>query len=389
MSINYVPEIDKVSSDYYLACHYFPGWNVHPNGYSGMADIVDFPERTPLIGYYDESNPEVLDWEIKWALEHGVNCFIYCWYRKLDNMGKPVTVDDLRCPHGIHEALFRARYGDMMKFAIMFENSPRWGTTDANDLIENLMPFWCENYFKRDNYLKIDNKPVLFIWNQPRLSGVFGDPKEQKAAFDACREYAVKMGFDGMIFGCADASVSRESFEDEMKRGYDFIFGYDSGYYPKEDYPPERESIEGQLSVLDSRLAIDPMRHIATASCFRDSTPRFSKRWIDQGYEFYKEKRWYISPSGFREVIRRMKERTDSLPDGAYAKKIIMIDNWNEWDEGHFIAPSHKFGFGFLQAIREELTERDNLPDYRTPSDMGLVNYNKSWSIPDFSEFKY
>ena len=40
-----------------------------------------------------------------------------------------------------------------------------------------------------------------------------------------------------------------------------------------------------------------------------------------------------------------------------------------------------------LQAIREELTLRDNLPDYRTPQDQGFTGYNKSWVTPDFGDF--
>jgi hypothetical protein len=82
-----------------------------------------------------------------------------------------------------------------------------------------------------------------------------------------------------------------------------------------------------------------------------------------------------------------MKEISDSLPDGAWGKRIIMIDNWNEWDEGHFVAPSHKFGYKYLQAVREVFTKRDNLPDYRTPQDQGFTGYNKSWKTPDFAEF--
>ena len=82
-----------------------------------------------------------------------------------------------------------------------------------------------------------------------------------------------------------------------------------------------------------------------------------------------------------------MKALCDSTPEDSYARKLIMIDNWNEWDEGHFVAPSHKFGFQYLQAIREALTARDNLPDYRTPQDQGFTGYNQSWKTPDFAEF--
>ena len=81
-----------------------------------------------------------------------------------------------------------------------------------------------------------------------------------------------------------------------------------------------------------------------------------------------------------------MKETADELPDGAWARRIMMIDNWNEWDEGHYVSPSHEFGFKYLQAIREELTERDNLPDYRTPQEIGLYDYNTSWGEPNLRE---
>ena len=96
---------------------------------------------------------------------------------------------------------------------------------------------------------------------------------------------------------------------------------------------------------------------------------------------------WYLQPENYRKLLEAMKRISDETPEDSWARKMIMIDNWNEWDEGHFVAPSHKFGFKYLQAIREALTARDNLPDYRTPQDQGFTGYNKSWVTPDFKEF--
>ena len=198
---DYIPVPQPATTDRIVAAHYYAAWKKGAAGlHNGFDDLHEYPERTPLMGYYDEESPEVADWEIKWALEHGINCFIHCWYRKKYNEGHPVTVEDLRCGHGLHEALFNAKYQNMMKFAIMFENQRRWGNTDGKDIVENLMPFWTETYFKRDNYLKIDNKPVLFIFYPQAIKEVFPNPADQKAAFDACREYAKTQGFDGMIF---------------------------------------------------------------------------------------------------------------------------------------------------------------------------------------------
>ena len=385
---NYVPEPKPATADRIVAAHYYAAWKKGAAGlHNGFDDLHDYPDRTPLMGYYDEENPEVCDWEIKWATEHGINCFIYCWYRKLENMGKPITEADLRCGHGLHEALFNARYQRFMKFAIMFENSPRWGTTDAEDAVANLMPFWTETYFKRDNYLKIDNKPVLFVYHQKRLNEVFPDPADQKKMFDACRAYAVKQGFDGMVFAVCDTNLSKAACEDAIARGYDFRFGYNSGYVaPVDYYQDEADIVNQQCALLKERLKCDSTRFVPTASCFSDATPRYSQRWQDLGYNFHKGKRWYLQPENFRCVLEKMKEISDGLPQNAWGKKIIMIDNWNEWDEGHFVAPSHQFGFQYLQAIREVFTNRDNLPDYRTPQDLGLTGYNKSWEIPDFTE---
>ena len=90
----------------------------------------------------------------------------------------------------------------------------------------------------------------------------------------------------------------------------------------------------------------------------------------------------YAATAKERDELRKeneqMKEICDSLPDDAWARKIMMIDNWNEWDEGHFVAPSHKFGYKYLQAVREVFTKRDNLPDYRLPETLGLGPYDKN-----------
>ena len=74
---NYVPEPKPATSDRIVAAHYYAAWKKGAPGlHNGFDDLHTYPERTPLMGYYDEENPEVADWEIKWATEHGINCFI-------------------------------------------------------------------------------------------------------------------------------------------------------------------------------------------------------------------------------------------------------------------------------------------------------------------------
>ena len=51
----------------------FPGWPTLEKW--NVLDAV--PERMPLLGYYREGDPSVMDWQIKWAVEHGIAFFAF------------------------------------------------------------------------------------------------------------------------------------------------------------------------------------------------------------------------------------------------------------------------------------------------------------------------
>ena len=135
------------------------------------------------------------DWETKWAVEHGIDFFIYCWYRK--SQGAPV---EMNFGSAIHDALFKSRFVDKMKFTIMWENQRKGfsGVADEADLFDNLLPFWMENYFRHPSYLKVDNKPVLYIYRPEFLIDDLGGVDKVAAAFEKMRQACVDAGFDGI-----------------------------------------------------------------------------------------------------------------------------------------------------------------------------------------------
>ena len=367
---DYVPVPDPVTSDYLIGAHYFPGWKP---GAGMFKSILGWPERTPLLGYYDESNPEVTDWEIKWAVEHGVGFFIYCWYRNLDNIGKSVTLNDLMLAHAIHEGLFNARYRDMMKFGIMWEAGNLAGCADRRDLLENLMPFWIENYFSKPNYLKIGNKPVLFVYDYFfRIMDALGGPEGNREAYEACSEMARRHGFDGMIFQIEYRYDDVACFEKMRAAGYDQQFAY--CWHTLEQFPTDDEAIARQLELMEARRRFDPNFFVTTASQAWD--PR---TWVSTEEERAKCTVWKLTPGNWKRLLKEVKAIADSLPEGSMGRKMIMLDNWNEWGEGHYIAPHFTGGFKYLTAVRDVLTHCDNLPDYRLPEALGLEPYDAEW----------
>lgn len=370
--VDYVPEPEAVSSDYYIACHYFPGWSVKKNGASGFKKIVDFPERTPLMGYYDESDPEVIDWEIKWAREHGINCFIYCWYRRSTNMGKPLTKDEISLAHQL-DALEKAKYHNMIDFAIMWECDNAASAEDEEDVINNLLPFWVENYFSRPNYLKFDNKPVLFIYDYSfRFINQLGGEKNVKRILNSLRKEIKKYGFDGIILQVEYRYDDTKVLKMYKEAGFDNTFAY--CWHTEERMPSQERILETQENLMQNHIDFDPDFTILTCSQSWDPYP-----WCrDEAKKLKNIKRWKLTPNNWRRLLEKVKDMADNMPDSAMGKRFIMMDNWNEWGEGHYIAPHLSGGFKYLQAIREVFTKRDNLPDYRLPETLGLGPYDKN-----------
>ncbi len=386
---DYVPKPEPAESKRIIAAHYYPSWTKGDNGLiHEFDDLRDYPDRTPLMGYYEDKNPEVIDWEIKWALEHGVNCWIYCWYRKKENMGKPVTVNDLRLGRGLHDGFFNARYQNMMKFAIMYEASNRWGGTDRRDMVENLLPFWFENYFKRDNYLVLDGKPVVYIYDNSRQIWDGMSKDEMRGMFEDCQAYAKAQGFDGITFLLQHPYWCKDIFAESAERGYDGCFFY-LGNVDRSRRTTSAEALESQCEFACKNIEEHPYNYNATVSCFWDPEPRLytlphaggtpdPKAW-----SYAKTVPYYMNFKDYRTLLRKVREAADRAPEDSMAHRVIMIDNWNEWDEGHAVLPSYRFGFKYLQAIREELTERNNLPDYRMPTTLGFGPYDEVWGGKD------
>lgn len=189
----YIPKPTPARTTVLVGAHHCPLWEADkPHMWT---DVVKHPERTPALGFYSQENPEVADWETKWAVEHGISFFVYCWYRT--SQGGAVTT---QFGSAIHDALFKSRFADKMKFTIMWENQSRGkaGVADERDLMQNLLPYWMTNYFRHPSYLKVDSKPLLFIYRPEFLVQDLGGVENVKKAFERMRQACREAGFAGL-----------------------------------------------------------------------------------------------------------------------------------------------------------------------------------------------
>jgi hypothetical protein len=323
--------------------------------------VVKHPERTPTLGFYDQSNPEVADWETKWALEHGINFFVYCWYR-----ASKTDAVETKFSSAI-DALLKSRFGSQFQFSIMWENQGRdlktWGrsgVTGEKDLLVNLMPFWLTNYFNRSNYLTIDNKPLLFIYDAHKLAADLGGAANVASAFEQMRESCRRAGFAGLYILSEYRGLDPNELLFRKQLGFDYTFAY---VWPISQ--PQR-AVGMQMDFMRKRRALDILPTVFTVS-------QGWTGWQNEG-PFYR-----LPPKDFERLLRQVKEIIETMPSKELGSKLLLLDNWNEWSEGHYIAPHRQYGFGYLDAVRRVFSSAPEKHTDLIPAAIGVGPYDSAY----------
>lgn len=355
----YVPDPEPVKTSILVGAHNCPLWEA---GRPRMWDqIRKHPERTPALGFYSQENPEVADWETKWAVEHGVSFFIYCWYRS--SQGGPVT---MHFGSAIHDAFLKSRFADRMKFTIMWENQSRGtsGVSDENDLMTNLMPFWIENYFRHPSYLKVDNKPVLFVYRPEFLVDDLGGIEKVPRAFDLMRKACMDAGFAGLYILGEYRGLDVNHLRLMKQLGLDYTFAY-CWWVP--DNPTPDQAVRAQMDYIRRTQELGIMPQVVTVS-------QAWSGWRDENTI------WKIPPTEFEGLLRQARDYIATFPASELGSKMLLLDNWNEWGEGHYIAPYREYGFGYLDAVRKVFSDAPTEHVDLTPDDIGLGPYDRAYT---------
>lgn len=365
----YVPEPTPATTDYLGLMHYCALWK--EGTHYGWGRIEPWPNRRPAIGWYDEGTPEVADWHIKYALDHGIAGFIYCWYR---SDLEPEIHQSLG--HAIHEGLYEAKYRDRFHFTIMWENGCAEGVKDSDDLLNNVFPFWLETYFTHPSYLKIDNQPVLFVWRPEKVGPQLGGTENTRKAFDAMRAACRARGFAGLrLIGCLDQAnpVLQERL---LAEGWDATSGY--GLRP-----------HGEAVVGTDCEGVPYTDHAATLALYKQEweqrrdagkglsdIPNVMMGWDPRPWHGANSGSYRANPTAaaFESACRDAKELVDAKPATAWDRKVVVFDNWTEFGEGHYIEPVSGDGFDYVNVIKRVFCTKwapEALTDI-VPEDVGL-----------------
>jgi hypothetical protein len=330
-----------------------------------------YQPRIPLNkNYYDLTQVDVLKWQCKIAKEHGIYgfCFYHYWFNGKLLLEKPMEmllahpeIDINYCVSWANhnwDNSWKASPGrEKILIGHDFDNEDDW-VSHFNYLLQ---------FFKDPRYIQEEGKPLMTIyipniigklnkmlalWNQMAMDNGFNG---LKYAFQSAMSFQSK-GWDRSMF---DYSIEFEpGFTNNKKRKlsslnimkYSHIIKKALGIKHRLEIPQKKVLFSDYDNIWNEILAKSPSSNNALPSAFVDwdNTPRKQQAgrvYLGATPEKFKDY--------FKELILKAKNE--------YKTDKIFVFAWNEWAEGGYLEPDEKYGYGYLEAIKESLLECDEL----------------------------
>lgn len=363
-----------------VLAYYFPNWHVDPQNelwhgegwtewevakYATPRFEGHYQPRIPLNGYQDESDPEVMAQKIDDAVNYGVDGFIFDWYWFNDGGYR------LKC---LDEGFLGAKNCEKAKFAIMWCNHDsiyahpaakhtgrvvlKSGDLNVQSFVEGTN-HCIKNYFCKPNYLRNSKGKLYFsIFLSARLIDNFGGIDGAKVVIKDFRNRVREAGLGEIdLNAIVETSVK---WKDDYKLsnkimkeiGFDSFSSHSNRFslelpFPHEEYAASiKKNVERfEENTLKSELPYNI--HIYQGY---DCSPRTVQSDVYGDYKVYPFDRIVSgnTPELFEDFCRQAKEFYYSRATGEY----ITVFSWNEWTEGGYLEPDTKYGYGFLEAIK-------------------------------------
>ncbi len=375
-----------------VAVYYFPNYHVDPRNEAAHGqgwtewELVRratprFPghqqPKVPLWGYLDEAKPETAERQIAAAADHGIDAFIYDWYW---------YEDGAFLNRALEEGYLQAGNNDRLKFSLMWANHdwinifPYKRGMDHTLLhsgqvslqaFERACDYMIEKYFRHPSYWRVDGGLYFSVYELMSLMQSLGGLEGTKAALDGFRAKVRAAGLgelhlNAVVWGIQNLPGERtlENPGERVKElGFDSVTSYvwihnvPMETYPTVDYPAYALKAEQDWSMYREQFGDYGLPYFPNVSMGWDSSPRTVQSDVHAniGYPFTPILVGN-TPDEFRRSLAAVKR---FLAESGTNPPIVTINSWNEWTEGSYIEPDTVHGFGYREAIRDELGDEN------------------------------
>lgn len=346
----------KIFAYYLSQFHAIPeNDNAHGKGFTEWVNVASciphfvghYQPKIPYdVGFYNLLMPGVMERQVEIAKAYGIYgfCFYYYWFS-----GKKVLEKPLEYWLAHKEIDFRyhfcwanenwSKLWDGGNHSMILKQE--YKDDDAVKFFYDILP-----YFKDFRYEKINNKPILMIY-RPSL---FAQCQFVKFV-ETLQDLAKQNGFDGVYITFSNHAEINGAIEDwHLDARVEFP---PHGIHVKSNKALNRLIASTTFTIHNMDEFIQKKKYIYETSCktFKccfpgwDNTPRkaWSGGWCYQ-----------LSDEGFAtwlfDIIQWTKDNHSTN------EQYVYINAWNEWAEGAILEPTIRYGYKYLQIVKNVLT---------------------------------
>lgn len=337
-----------------VAAHYAPwyrggGTDVGEWRFNLGSKIIQTAYK-PLLGYYNSLNSSVLNQHINWATKYGINTFMIEWNGKDSNeFYSPLDISMQAFVQNSNFTKIDFFFVYSMQSGLKRQNDPPFALIDLNKsrVMNKLLDdfrYACRYYLKRGHYLKINNRPVVYLWGVPNTKG------NLKNAMKRLRNLIkAETGKDPYLI--ADVVAMYTDPDPNKTKHFDAVMPYlmlEVNGSPPQDYKL-RKSIE---TVTDRYRYF----HYACQDLETNFVPAVfpgfdavGAPWCYNGNDRLSTPTVKRTTTAFKDLVTAAKAYVDKDVNMLY------ITSWSEWNEGTNIEPSVQFQYKYLKALRTGL----------------------------------
>jgi lipopolysaccharide biosynthesis protein len=372
-------KIPKLIAIYYPQFHSIPendlAWG---NGFTDWDNVKSaealfeghYQPRIPLNNdYYDLKNHDTIVKQVKLALNYEIDgfCFYHYWFDGKILLNKPVesflndkTLNLPFCLSWANETWSKRWIGDTKTVIQLQKHTPN------KELWKKHFLYLCD-FFEDKRYIKINNKPVFIIY-QPLLIADFSK------LINYWNELALTKGFNGVYI----ISTKRHDYmPNEFKNNFNAIMKFQ----PQEVYNNKLFHGRNRIQTfLSNKFRFMPERIIDYIYIIRSRIQSYKCFDSDLVWDFILGNAYKPIDNFNGDIIESAYVNWDNTP--RYKKKatifshvepdvfkyrfsqlcklaiennanFLFINAWNEWAEGAYIEPDTKYGYSYLETIKQ------------------------------------
>ena len=302
-------------SPYTVGVYYYPWYagDFHGGGY--LREHLQ-PPQLPSLGEYDDRAPEVIAQHLQWSRAANVSLWVASWW------GPGRREDTALLQHILpHEEL-----GDM-QVGLFYETSGRVPDfTDVSNISSDIA-YMADHYFDHANYLRIDGRPVLFVYLTRVLSrnGMLDEVVAQMRGAAKAAGHDLYIVGD-QVFGQPPTNSSALALLDAVTN-YDVYGSVGAQGYAGQQAVDAYYAAQGKWQAL---------ANAAGTAFIPAATPGFNDKGVRDGHPAVSRK--LTEESEFGSLFRAMLQQAVSYTESATGD-MLLVTSWNEWHEDTQIEP--------------------------------------------------